>query len=214
MSEEDENLDEEPTNNQHSRRTVLQGIAGATVTTGLGSATVSAKQQREPTQLTVEDEFKTFGRLFEAQPLLEKVSEEGFLSTASGREFPITTLQTDLDGGIGRFDTGSWFGEQYVFLTYLDDAEVQIIVSDRGYPSAMVDPVDTDDQRIISVGTEPQEGEPLSSVHYDIEPAQVACDEECWCDGCLCCPANDFEKIYCRDVYHGDCIVTNRCECE
>lgn len=203
----------------YNRRTVLRSVGGAAAATGIASASAAAGTGDQAVQLNVKDTETAFEKLSEApvQALLEKLKQEGYLPdvTADTADvFPPTTLETDTEGGVGRFETGDWFGEQHVFLAYLEDAEVQVIVSDRGYPSAVVDPVDTDDQRVVSVKQKPDGRSSLSSRHFQAKPAQISCDEECWCDGCFCCPLNDIEKRYCRNVYQGDCIVTNRCECE
>lgn len=201
-----------------NRRTVLRSVGGAVAATGIASASAAAGTGDQAVQLNVKDTEAAFEKLSEApvQALLEKLKQEGYLPdvTADTADvFPTTTLGTDTEGGVGRFETGDWFGEQHVFLAYLEDAEVQVIVSDRGYPSAVVDPADTDDQRVVSVEQEPEDDGEFSSRHFRVEPAQISCDEDCWCNECLCCYLGERQKTYCRSVYNGDCVVTNSCGC-
>lgn len=200
------------------RRAVLRSLGGAAAVAGVGSAGAAAETDDGPTQLRVENTETAFQKLSDSsvRALLDKLSEEGFLPqvTADATElFPVTTLETDREGGVGRFETGSWFGEQHVFVAHLDDAEIQIIVSERGAPSAMIDPVDTDNQRVVSLSESPGRDE-LTSRYFEVQPAQVACDIDCWCEGCCCCcPLKGFKKTYCREEYDGECITTNRCRC-
>lgn len=194
-----------------TRRSLLKTVGSTTALAGLATATASGAGDREPTQLSANAKT-AFGRLFEALPLLEKLSEEGFLPEASTAAFPVTELETEFDGGVGRFQTNSYFGEQHVFVTHLDNAEVQVIVSERGAPSAMIDPVGTDDQRVVSLSEDPGDDD-LAPGHYDVDTARLACDD-CWCDGCCCCCLlKDLEKVYCRNYYDGECITTNKCNC-